>query len=100
MDCKSCVETRKQADEKCDDKYYAEMAVAALERTNRRFFIVVIILIVLFTVAVSALIWYVSQTETVEITAEQQADGDSNNYAIGGDVYGFPAKGNDQETLP
>lgn len=43
-------------------------------------------------------IYYEKQFEDVVITAEQTADGDSNNYAVGGDYYyGSPSEGDNQE---
>lgn len=42
-------------------------------------------------------IYYESQFEDVTITAEQTADNQSNNYAIGGDFLGSDTEGNNQE---
>lgn len=70
-----------------------EASEARHERTFRRMWIVVIVLIVLLVGSNIAWLSYESQFETVEIKAEQEADGDSNNYAVGGDFYGFPTEG-------
>lgn len=63
-------------------------------------FIVVIVLLLLLFGTNAAWINYEAQFEDVTITAEQEADGDSNNYAIGGDYFGGTSEGNYQETNP
>lgn len=74
-----------------------ESQIARLERVNKRFFILVICLLVALIVTNGAWLWYESQFEDVVITAEQSADGNSNNYAVGGDYYGGETKDNGQE---
>lgn len=43
---------------------------------------------------------YEAQFEEITITAEQEADGDSNNYAVGGDFYGLEAESDNQAPNP
>lgn len=88
MDCNTCKERRKQAEPVPFQTHEADMA--RMERTIQKLWIVIIIL----TLSVVGMFVYEMQFETVTITAEQQADGDSNNYAVGGDYYGLPAESN------
>lgn len=52
-------------------------------------------IIIVLVLGLVGMFIYETQFETVEITAEQEADGNSNNYAVGGDYYGFPAESYD-----
>lgn len=64
-----------------------------LERSNKRLFILNVILIIALIVSNSLWVYYESTftEEKIVIEADQQADGDSNNYVIGGD-YGGESK--------
>lgn len=81
-------------------RYYYEADMARMERTNKRWFYAWLITFILLVGCVIGFIWYESQFEDVTITAEQTADGESNNYAIGGDFIGGSAEGNNQEANP
>lgn len=72
-----------------------EADMARMERTNFRLWVVILTLIVLLVGTNVAWLVYESSFEEVVITAEQTADGDSNNYAIGGDYFGGNAESND-----
>jgi hypothetical protein len=61
---------------------------ARLERANKRLFIICVILIIALFVTNGLWVFYESQFDTISIEAEQEADGDSNNYVIGGDYGG------------
>lgn len=101
MDCNSCKERQISAAEPVPYiSHEAEMA--RLERqhdkereqlkdTIKKLWIALIICIA----GLIGMFIYESQFETVTITAEQEADGDSDNYAVGGDYYGFPAESDD-----
>ena len=65
---------------------------ARLERSNKRLFIICIILIITLFVTNGLWVAYEAQFKTISIEAEQEADGDSNNYIIGGD-YGSETEG-------
>jgi len=79
--------------------YFAhESEMARMERQIKRLWIVLIMTIVFLVASNAAWIYYESQIDEITITAEQSADGQSNNYAIGGDLYGSSSEGNDQET--
>lgn len=71
-----------------------ESAMARMERQIKRLWIVLIMTIVFLVASNAAWIWYESQFEEITITAEQTADGQSNNYAIGGDYYSGETDGN------
>ena len=78
--------------------YFAhESEMARMERQIKRLWIVLIMTIVFLVASNAAWIYYESQMDEITITAEQTADGQSNNYAIGGDFYGSSAESNDQE---
>lgn len=77
-----------------------ESDMARLERQLHRLWIVLIMTIVFLVASNAAWIWYESQWEDVTITAEQSADGQNNNYAIGGDFIGSSAESNDNEANP
>lgn len=79
---------------------FFESEMARLERVNRRWFVAWLITFVLLIGCVAGFLYYESQFEDVVITAEQTADGQSNNYAIGGDFVGGTAEGNYQEANP
>lgn len=64
-----------------------ESDMARQERTIKRLWVVVLVLIVLLAGTNGAWIWYENQFEDVVTTVEQRSDGDSSNYAIGGDYY-------------
>ena len=82
-------------DDKININYVLDSQGARLERTNKRLFILSVILIIALIVTNSLWTVYESQFKTVSIEAEQTADGDSNNYIVGGD-YGSEteSKGN------
>lgn len=67
--------------------YALDSQGARLERANKRLFIICIILIIALFVTNGLWVFYESQFDTISIEAEQEADGNSNNYVIGGD-YG------------
>lgn len=81
-------------------RYYHEAETARLERTITRLFWALIMTILLLVGTNAGWIWYESQWEDVTITAEQTADGESNNYAIGGDFIGSETEGNYQTAKP
>lgn len=92
-DCKTCRENRQSVD---PVPYIAhESAMARQERTIKKLWIALMVSIVLWAVTVAGIVYYESQFEGVTITAEQEADGDSSNYAVGGDYYGFSSESND-----
>lgn len=92
-DCKTCKESRQNVD---PVPYIAhESAMARQERTIKKLWIALMVSIVLWAVTVAGIVYYESQFEGVTITAEQEADGDSSNYAVGGDYYGFSSESND-----
>lgn len=68
------------------------------DKTNARLWILCIILTVLLVATNGLWIYYESQFEDkyIEIEAEQQADGNSNNYVVGGD-YGGETNGESQD---
>ena len=67
--------------------YYAfEAVLSRFERTIRRLWILAIILIGLLLATNAGWLWYESQYEEVYI--DQAADGNSSNYALGGDYNG------------
>ena len=70
-----------------------EGTMARMERTIKRLWILVILLIVLLVGTNIAWIVYESQFEDVSITATQESDS-GNNYAVGGDLIGGEADGN------
>ena len=61
---------------------------ARLERANKRLFIICVILIIALFVTNGLWVFYETQFDTISIEAEQEADGNSNNYVIGGDYGG------------
>lgn len=67
--------------------------MARLERSNRRLFVLLVICLSI----IAGMFAYETQFETVKIEAEQQADGDSNNYVAGGDYYGREAESDNQK---
>lgn len=67
--------------------YVLDSQGARLERTNKRLFILSVILIIALIVTNGLWTAYEAQFKTISIEAEQTADGDSNNYIVGGD-YG------------
>ena len=90
-----------------DDKILQELRVMhesesmRQDRTIKRLWILCILLIVLLVGTNFAWIVYENQfediIETVQIEADQQADGDSNNYVIGGDYHGYEADSESDE---
>ena len=66
-----------------------ESALTRADKTNKRLWILCIILTALLIITNIGWIVYESQfvDEYISIEAEQEADGDGNNYVIGGD-YG------------
>ena len=71
--------------------YVLDSQGARLERTNKRLFILSVILIIALIVTNSLWTVYEAQFKTISIEAEQTADGDSNNYIVGGN-YGSEAE--------
>lgn len=98
MDCNSCKERKQQAEPVSYLAY--ESMKTTLERTIKRLWILAIVLILLLAGTNAAWVYYESQFEDVVITAEQAADGHSNNYAIGGDLVGGETEGNYQKANP
>lgn len=81
--------------------YFAhESEMARMERQIKRLWIVLIMTIVFLVASNAAWIYYESQFEEITITAEQTADGASNNYAIGGDYIGGSTESDNQEANP
>ena len=74
-------------DDKINVNYIVESQGVRFERSNKRLFIISIILIVILFVTNGLWVVYESQFKTISIEAEQQSDGNSNNYIVGGD-YG------------
>lgn len=79
--------------------YVHESDMARMERQIKRLWIVLIMTIILLVATNAVWFWYESQFEDIVITADQIADGDSNNYAIGGDFNGGAPESNNQETV-
>lgn len=75
-------------EEKINLNYVLDSQGARLERTNKRLFILCVILIIALFITNGLWVAYESQFKTISIEAEQEADGDSNNYIIGGDYGG------------
>lgn len=75
-----------------------ESSLMRADKTNVRLWILCIILTALLVITNGAWIYYESQFEDkyIEIEAEQQADGNSNNYVVGGD-YGGETNGESQD---
>ena len=73
-------------------KFAHEQEAVRQERTIKRLWISTIILIAMLMVTNIGWIIYESQfedyTETVEIEAEQESDGNGSNYIVGGDYNG------------
>lgn len=63
-------------------------------------FIALIVAVCIIIGGIIGFIYYEKQFEEIVITAEQVADGDSNNYAIGGDFFGGASKSNYQAPNP
>lgn len=81
-------------------KWIYESTTAKLERAHKRLFILAIVFMFILVANNCAWLVYVDQfdvEETVQIDAEQQADGDSNNYIIGGDYGGQTESDSDQD---
>ena len=71
-----------------------ERSLVRSDRTNKRLWILCIVLAVMLVLTNVGWIVYESQFEVIEkiyAEIEQQADGDSNNYIIGGN-YGSETK--------
>lgn len=77
-----------------------ESVRATMERTIKRLWILVIILVGLLVATNVGWMIYESQFEDVIVTAEQQADGQSSNYAIGGDFSGSTPESDNQNSTP
>ena len=77
-------------------EFVLEMQGARLERTNKRFFITTIILILALVLTNFSWVIYEMQYEsrivTTTISADQEADGNGQNYIVGGD-YADKAEG-------
>lgn len=78
---------------KKDSEWFYEGQCARLQQMNKRMFILCLILIVITFATNGAWLFYESQFKTVVIKAEQQSDGDSSNYIIGGDFDAGETKG-------
>ena len=79
-------------------EFVLEMEGVRHERTNKRMFIIIIVLIITLVSSNLGWLYYESQYETATTTsikAEQQADGNSNNYIIGGDYDACDTESND-----
>lgn len=63
-------------------------------KSARMWAIACLIVFIAFVASNIFWIWRDSQYEDIVITAEQTADGESSNYAIGGDYIGSEAKSN------
>ena len=79
-------------DNKINLNYVLDSQGSRLERTNKRLFILSIILIIALIATNGLWVAYESQFKTISIEAEQTADGDSNNYIVGGN-YGGETEG-------
>ena len=77
-----------------------ESIMARMERANKRWFIAWLVTFLLLCSCVGGFIWYEAQFEDTVITAEQTADGASNNYAFGGDFIGGTAESDNQAPNP
>ena len=66
----------------------------------KKTFVALIVAVCLILGGIIGFIYYEKQFEEIVITAEQVADGDSNNYAIGGDFFGSASKSNYQAPNP
>lgn len=75
-------------DDKINLNYVLEAQGARLERTNKRLFILSIILVIALFLSNGLWIAYESQFETISIEAEQQTDGNGDNYVVGGNYGG------------
>ena len=84
------------SDSQINLNYVLESQGTRFDRVNKRSFVLSVILLIALFVSNSLWIYYESQfsKETVMIEAEQQADGDSSNYIVGGD-YGSEATSSD-----
>lgn len=79
-------------DDKINLHYVLDSQGARLERTNKRLFILSVILII--ALLTSNGLWAVYESQYVdEVQIEQEADGDSNNYVVGGN-YGSQTNDN------
>lgn len=84
-------------------KFSHEQEAVRQERTIKRLWILCIILILLLVGTNIGWMIYESQfedvVETMQIEAEQEADGNGSNYVVGGDYYGAESESNeDYET--
>lgn len=68
-----------------DQKWIYEGEAIRMHQANKRLFILSVILIIVLFVSNGIWVWHECQYSTIMIEAEQEADGDSNNYIIGGD---------------
>ena len=84
------------SDSQINLNYVLESQSTRFDRVNKRSFVLSVILLIALFVSNSLWIYYESQfsKETVMIEAEQQADGDSSNYIVGGD-YGSETTSSD-----
>lgn len=93
-DCNACKQKRKEIEPVPFIVHEAEMARS--QSTIKKLWILDIIIIALFVLTNAFWIhrWsqYEDTTITTEISAEQTADSDSDNYLIGGDYYGGNAE--------
>lgn len=92
MDCKSCGEIRKQAEDNHGSKYYTEMIVAALERTIKRMLMAIMALAALSLVLAFLLynnnrMWleYISQYDFESYAVDLTTEGGGNANYIGND---------------
>ena len=84
------------SDSQINLNYVLESQGTRFDRINKRSFVLSVILLIALFVSNSLWIYYESQfsKETVMIEAEQQADGDSSNYIVGGN-YGSETTSSD-----
>lgn len=79
-------------EEKINLNYALDSQGARLERANRRLFILLVIFIITTFTLAGTLVYTLTEYETVVIEAEQEADGNSSNYIVGGN-YGSETEG-------
>lgn len=75
-------------------KFYLETVTATMERTIKRLWILALVLVALLVISNGLWIWYESQFVDEVVTVEQEADGSSRNFAVGGDYYGGTSASN------
>jgi len=77
-----------------------EQALMHADKANKRAYVIIIMLIVALLGSNAGWLYYESQWEVVETTeqrVDQQADGDSSNTFVGGDLYGSTTDSNNDD---